>query len=166
MAEINVVRKRPVPIWAWLLAGIALFLLIWLLWGALRPGYVTRNRMVLTDPVTDVLVLVDTPDRRSLLGRQVQLSDVSVRRVTGDKTFWIGPSDDKQLLVVLNEEPTPGSSVEGRYNIEPGQTVDITGAMIQLPDADTARTLWGEAVAREAADDQVYLRANQVKIHE
>lgn len=163
MAEINVVRKPAIPFWGWLLAAgavLILWIVFWAFWSSDPPSAVA------TDPITDVYLLVAAPDRRAFLGRQAEFSNVTVLDVVGDKTFWIGPSTEKRVFVVLNEVPTPGQpGVEGRYDIRKGQTLSIVGALTEIPDAETAKTLWGEPGANAAAQEQVYLRANQVEIH-
>lgn len=176
MAEINVVHKPAFPRWAWWLVALAVAILLWILfwnlWAPDRTGAAlsdtSRSRAALsaaTDPITDVYVVVTAPDRRALLGRQAQFSGVMVQDVVGDKTFWIGPSADKRMFVVLDEAPTSSKpGVEGRYNIEKGQKLNITGALVQIPDAETAKTLWGAPGANAAASEQIYLRANQIEI--
>jgi len=172
MAEINVVRKPAFPLWGWLVAALAILLLFILFWAFWSPG----NRFNTTagntppaavnDPITDVYMVVAAPDRRALMGRQAKFANVTVQDVVGDKTFWIGPSAEQQIFVVLDEVPTPGKpGVEGRYHIRKGQTISITGTLIEMPAAETAKTLWGEPGANAAAKETVYIRANQIEIH-
>ena len=173
MAEIRVERKSVAPWWMW--AVLALFVLA-IVWGylAMRGHNTTADSAAVTaeserarsvDGVNDLLVIVTAPERRAFLGRNVQLTHVTVLDVVGDKTFWIGPSNEQRLFVVLNE--VPGSSrpgVEGRYNINPGQVLNLTGTIQELPDAATARAQWGEAGATAAREEQVYLFAQKAEI--
>ncbi len=115
--------------------------------------------------VTDMLIIVDAPDRASLVGRRVQFTNVTVQSVVGDKTFWIGPSKDKQLFVVLEEDQSAGST-EGQVDVNAGQTVTIIGEIRKLPSMEEARTQWGlsETNSAELEQQQIYLHAQQVQI--
>lgn len=82
--------------------------------------------------ITDAGTILNASDRSALVGRQVQLSDMRVVDVVGDRSFYVAPSADapenQRLFVVLNEMPTPGTpGTEGRYDVTEGQVVSIDG---------------------------------------
>ncbi len=104
---------------------------------------------------------------QALVGRQVELSGVRVQDVVGDKTFWIGPSQSQRLFVFLEEDRTAAKPVEGKVDVNPGQTVAIQGELRRLPSAEEAQRQWGMTPqAFEALKQaQVYLHARSVQIH-
>ena len=119
------------------------------------------------DPITDVIVIVTAPDRMPLVGRRVQLRDVRVQTVTGDRTFWAGPDPSQQLFVVLDEQATPGTPTEGRVNVQPGQTVTVSGTIRELPaDLGSVRQQWSLSQANETTlrNERVYLAADSVAV--
>jgi hypothetical protein len=117
------------------------------------------------EPITDLLLIVDASDQPALVGKQVQSEGVKVQSVVGDKTFWVGPSTDQQLFVVLEEDPSAGPT-EGQLDINPGQTVTLTGEVRQLPPMDEARAQWSlsDANSAQLANQQVYLYAKRANI--
>ena len=116
-------------------------------------------------PLTDLPI--GQPDQLvALVGQPVHLSGLKVQEVVGDKTFWVGPSTAQRLFVFLEEDPTAGQQVEGKVDVNPGQTLTIQGELRKLPSAEEAQRLWDitpqsfEALKQE----QVYLFARSVKV--
>jgi hypothetical protein len=173
MAEIKVQRKG-VPWWAWLLLAILAIVLIW--WAVeafsgddadeeMAPP-ATDAAVVDTAPVaapgspdgaageriTDIGALLDAEDPTALVGREVRLEDVRVLEMVGDATFWVGRGANDRMFVILDEQiPSPPPDVEGRVNVNAGQTVDIMGAVRASGDLpgggvldQTGRTAAGE----------------------
>lgn len=116
-------------------------------------------------PITDVVIFNTTPDKKSLVNRQVQLTNVNVQSVVGDRTFWVGPNNTQQMLVVLDEALDSGST-EKRLDVNAGQTVTLTGLVRALPSTQEAQKQWGLSAAEASAlqNQQVYLQASQVVI--
>lgn len=131
MAEIPVSRKGGIPWWAWaLLAVLAVVLLIWLLSSTNddREGAVAlREPAVLaaTEAPATTIAAVMTAEP----GREVALESVRVQEVLGDRGFLVGPSANQSVLVVLDEQPTPATPTEGRYDVTAGQLVDVNGVV-------------------------------------
>jgi hypothetical protein len=134
--------------------------------GAPGPAVAPGATRLPADPLADLIIILSTPDRPSLVGRQVQLTNVQVRSVVGDKAFWVGPSEAQRLFVVLDEERTPGTPTEGRVNVNPGQTVTVSGVLRRSPSAEEARRRLGLSAANAAtlAKEQIYLQAQRVQI--
>ncbi len=90
---------------------------------------------------------------------------MQVQSVVGDQAFWVGPSQDQQLFVVLEEDPSAGAT-EGQVDVNAGQMVSIMGEIRELPSMEEARAQWGlsEANTAQLANQQVYLHAEQVEI--
>lgn len=72
--------------------------------------------------ITDLTTLTSASDPNSLNGRQVQLSGVTVDRITS-KTLVVKDSSGKQCYVQLNQPMS---------NIQPGSQVNITGTVTQV----------------------------------
>lgn len=174
MAEIHIEQKKSNS-WMWLVGLLVLALLIW---GALElfdrdpevaAAPVDAPAVVAADPtpLTDVVAVVTAVDPMPLVGRQVQLTGVPVQSVPGDSTFWVGPSESQRLLVVLDEQPTPGTPVEGRVDVDPGQMVTVTGTLRQMP-ADLAawQTRWklDDAAMTSLRNARVYLAASRATV--
>lgn len=117
-------------------------------------------------PITDLGAIVAAADPAALVGRRVELTDVTVRSVVGDKTFWVGPSAAQQAFVFLLEEPSSGSPVEGQVDVNPGQQVSITGVVEKLPPLDQARQMFDLSSTNSGTlkNEQVYVVAKQVQI--
>ncbi len=71
------------------------------------------------------------------------------------------------MFVVLGEEQD-AAGVEGRVDVNEGQTVRLTGQVQQLPSIEEARQQWGlsEANAAELQNQEIYISAEQVEIIE
>lgn len=114
------------------------------------------------DTLTDMMVVVNDRNQRALAGRQALFANVPVQSVVGDRGFWVGPSPDEQLFVVIDE--ANAGRAEGAIQVTPGQTVTLGGVIEQLPSLDQAPPEWGLDASNSAAleGEQVYLHANQV----
>lgn len=155
MAEIPIERKSGIPWWVWLiLAVLVIAFFIWMFTGDddadrvatdLNPVEVvpvvpvTDATMAAPNdpagPITDLTMITGATGLTSMVGRQVQLGNVRVQEVVGDRTFWVGSSADQRALVVLNEVATPGQpGVEGRYDVTAGQVVNVNGTIRNIND--------------------------------
>ncbi len=154
MAEIPIERKSGIPWWAWLILALIIALLIWMFTrddDADRVATVSTPIEVAplndapmmaapidqagTDPITDLAMITGASGLTSMVGRQVQLNNVLVGEVVGDRTFWVGPSVDQRAFVVLNEVPTPNQpGVEGRYDVTTGQVINVNGMIRNIND--------------------------------
>ena len=117
------------------------------------------------EPVLDLVVVIDTDTLATdtLSGRTARFTDVEVREVVSDSTFWVGPDEAERLFVVLEEEPTPADPTEGRYDINAGQTITLTGTLQPVPSADSLRERWNfdDAMLSALRNEALYLRASQ-----
>lgn len=146
MAEIKV-QKKGMPWWVWLIAALVAVAVIW--WAVAEFGGDDTETagadvaVVETDPaapaapaptpdatLTDIAAILDAEDPTALIGREVRLDGVQVLEMVGDATFWVGRSADERAFVILDEQiPSPPPEVEGRVNVNAGQTVDIVGSI-------------------------------------
>ncbi len=101
----------------------------------------------------------------SIIGQQVQLSDVLVNRVTGDKTFIISSDTTNKVYVALTDNLKFGS-VEQARQIKDGQRVRITGVVKAMPSVEMITNLWKlpYAEADIATKYSYYIEATQVTV--
>ncbi|MGB3204873.1 MAG: hypothetical protein WBB28_07800 [Crinalium sp.] len=123
----------------------------------------TTTTTTTNEPITDVIVIVTEPQQQSLVNRRVQFTNVKVQNVNGDRTFWVGQSNNQRLLVVLDPALDKGRA-EKRVDINSGQTLDITGVIKQMPTPQQAQQQWGLTAAESQAlqNQRIYLQADQV----
>jgi hypothetical protein len=165
MAEIPI-RKRT-SLAAWAACVIAACTAVGLLIYALAPKYTEwRERSRAGDAITDVTVLVTLPDAAPVIGRKVTLQNVSVASVTGDRTFWIATGHRDPVFVVLDEQRTPGTATEGRYDVNVGQTIDIHGTIERFPGWEEARARWKVDAALPFQEQKIYIAADRLNITE
>lgn len=183
MAEIPVEKRSRMPWWIWVLALLLLAGIIW--WivdddadevAVVPPAAVEPVvPMAPVDPaaagseITDPLVIVAVPDRLPLVGRTVRLTAVEVQDVIGDQAFWIGPDENQRVLVAMQEVPPPGYPTDADIDINPGQTINLVGQVRRMPalageDLARTETAFGEAFARAAQDEQVYIFAQAADV--
>ncbi len=114
--------------------------------------------------IFDILTVLNVPDRTQFAGRPAQFLGVYVQTVPSDKVFFAGPAPDNALPVLLNEQQTPNTPMEGRVNVNPGQSVTIVGTIRPLPLPDDVRQMVTLTAADEAAlsGQQVFVFADQV----
>lgn len=156
MAEIPIERKSGTPWWLWLIVAAAvLALLIYMFSGDEAERDPVVEPVTAAAPVdgqaasamnnsatgaaagavTDLALITGATGLTSMIGREVQLNNVRVQEVVGDRTFWVGPDTNQRALVVLNEERTPGQATEGRYDVTPGQIINVNGTIRNTSDA-------------------------------
>ena len=117
MAEIPVEKRSGIPPWVWILLALLLVgLLAWWL---------------LDDDDGDVVDYADTDvvagaAAAYAIGDDVDLEGVRVSSLAGDMAFY-ADVEGGPMLVVFNEDQTPGTAMEGEKDINPGMMVDIEG---------------------------------------
>ena len=118
--------------------------------------------------ITDYLIIVAEPNRTSLIGRRVRLTGVQVQSVVGDRTFYVGPSESQRILVLLDEEKTPDSKIEGKVDVDPGQTVSFTGVIERMPSIEEARNRFGRLMndkeLNKLRDQQIFIHTDSVDV--
>jgi hypothetical protein len=165
-------RKRLFPLWVWPLIPLVLGLLSLAL--AMRGNDEPRQATTDTNQagannqgaaaaggaaLTDMLTVVNAPNRASYVGQPATFTNVQVQSVPGDRGFWIGPDANQQMFVVIDE--ANAGRPEGQTQIAPGQALTLGGVIRQFPAANQIPAEWGVDAAT-AATQQVYLHAQQV----
>ena len=149
MAEIPVEKKGGIPWWVWLLLLLALALLLWFLLADndddVEAVATEDDAALIADPdddglpevtdaagetITDLALIANNSDG-SLDGRRVELTGVTAGSVPEDAGFYIlAPgTTQERVWVVLEEVRTPDTPIEGRVDVDQGDTVDIVGVM-------------------------------------
>ena len=121
---------------------------------------------VVTVPITDELIIVGVRDRTPFVGRGASLIGTKVQRVVGSRSFWVGPSSNQRLFVVVDSSTSYRSAAK-QFDVEAGQMLAVTGVIKAVPsDLSRLRSAWGITAADEAAlrRDHVYLAATDVVI--
>lgn len=174
MANIPVEKNRPgwLP---WLLALAAIVLIGWIVVGIVDDDddvavvdtadpvvTVGEPEIVGIEPLTTLtsamLITADNPDQ--YVGREVTLTNLRVEAVPGDKAFIVSPpGGEGRMLVILDQQMTPGvAGIEGRYDVNPGQMVQVAGIVREVTDSDLSEWMLGDADI-EAGDIYVYANA-------
>lgn len=174
-----VARKHGLAWWVWLLLAALIALAVIALLLPLLSG--NRDRGAVASPtadgsptgsarataagsagrITDVAAIIGASDTESLIGRRVELDRVQVQAVASEAAFWVGPSADDQVFVVLEEDESEGPA-EGELDVDPGQTVSLVGVMRKLP--SEAKQRWGlsDNEVAQLQGEKVFVRARRV----
>jgi hypothetical protein len=118
--------------------------------------------------IADIETITGTNDAMVLVGRRVDLH-VDVQRRANDHAFWVGPRDNR-ILVVIGRDARGGSQrqrgVSAHHRIAPvrgGQRAAISGVIRRAP---TAEKRWSWNLTRdddrELADRKIYIHAEKV----
>lgn len=101
---------------------------------------------------------------QSLVGQEVRIPNATVQDVVGDSTFFVGPGVDQTVLAALEGELS-GSQGEQAVDINPGQQVQITGTVEQLPSTrGLARFGLNQAEIQGLQNQEVYLSISQAEV--
>ena len=125
-------------------------------------------------PTRDLVPVVEVPraEAANYVGAHVELGGVVVQSLASDRAFWVGPSPDRQILVVLSPRLTPPTGKhEHEPNasaptkpIEPGDSLDLEGTLRAPPTPDGLRRAFDLAPAQLArvAEQPLYVEATQI----
>ena len=125
---------------------------------------VADTQAALVEPLTSLVILKDRPVDE-LVGKKVNISNLKVTRVVGDKSFYVTPADgngDLTVFVFLDEQPTPNTPTEGRYDVDAGDTLALTG-FVQRTSLSSVKEKDDMVTAKELESlgkDAVYLHAD------
>jgi hypothetical protein len=86
--------------------------------------------------VSDVDLYGTTADKRTLLDRRVEFSNVRVTRVVSDRVFTV-TSGGGELYAMLDDALNQGA-MEQRVTVAAGQLLDVQGSVRAPPNAETA----------------------------
>ncbi len=177
MANIPVEKKSGFPWWLLLLGLLLLALLVWFFTRDGEIEETIEDDVVQVDPVpttnTGVITswaeLQNVAERRNLVGRQIDISDLVVTRVSGDSTFFVGPDMNTQgsdrLFVVLEnmgEDQTGAYGRDGRYNVDEMEQMTLRGEIMMLQSSDPDAWALNTTDADMVREGNVYVRASNL----
>lgn len=104
-----------------------------------------------------------------LVGRQVDLEEpVRVSRVVGDAVFYVVDPEapGAEVMVYLEEQPTPGTPTEGRYDVSPGMMVTAIEGTIERvePQQVEGWKLLSPEETERARQQGLYIRAARLEL--
>ncbi|WP_432535020.1 hypothetical protein [Kineococcus arenarius] len=110
--------------------------------------------------VGGVDVLTSGTDLTTLVGQQVQATEVQVTEVVADEAFYVGPQAGQTVLVRLPQF-AGADAAESPFTVEQGDVVSFTGSLAEVDDA-----LLSELRNYDPAPDlqvgSVYVQAEQI----
>lgn len=120
MAEIPVEKKNSLW-WLWLLGALLLgALLLWWLLGSDNGD---------AELYGDASEVVNTSPERMAVASAVDMDNLRVTRLTGDMSFFAEDNSGQEYFIVFDEVPTPNTAKEGRFDINPGNRIDVQGTV-------------------------------------
>lgn len=134
--------------------------------NANTPRIDVDNAGTATGPkVTDVNFFGGVNDKKTLLGRGAELTNVKVNRVLSDRVFTV-TSGSGEMFAMLDENLDTGGGKEKQIKMQKGQTVNLTGNFRGVPNAETRDEQNRDLNQREYAQmkgQDVYLHVNSVR---
>jgi hypothetical protein len=112
--------------------------------------------------IADVNEISDTADRRSLVGRRVEITSAQVQEVTGNYIFWVGSRNSG--VPVAREDKMRGPVTE---HVQRGDRVAISGVVRLLETVPQTDLLWDKVNDNERADmlnSRIYIAAESVRV--
>ena len=99
----------------------------------------------------------------SRVGRSVDLNGASVLSVVGDSAFFVGSDEQRRVLVVLEslgEAELGAGGSDGRFNVDEGQTLNLSGTVARY--VEGARGTWDlpESERERMLQRGLYVRVN------
>jgi hypothetical protein len=159
-------RKAGVPWWVWLLGGLLLIGLLWLMFSGLNDSDVATDGSntgtstgtgagtgagatgsgTITAGSTDLLPLSsqDGGALQQYEGQNVEGNSVAVESVVSDEGLWVGESQEERMFVFLD---LPG---ESGPDVDAGDMVSFSGTVEAVPQGFEDR--FGGIEAEEGAD--------------
>jgi len=131
--------------------------------AAVEPG--PGAQPAAAEPIRDVIIIVTAQDRTSLFQRPVDVVGAEVQKVSNERVFWIGPSAEQSVPVVLSDDAR--SSLEQRkQKIQKGDRVAIAGEIHKTPSMQDMEQQWSlsSTDAEQLGKGILYLQARRILI--
>ncbi len=112
-------------------------------------------------PLSDVVAFATATDPASFIGRKAKLTNVQVQKVITDRAFFVGPSPQQQMLVLLDKGMDAGAGTASKVTITTGQPVSLIGVVEAMPTQEAVNQTYGVAATDYTAiqDQKAYLHA-------
>lgn len=109
-------------------------------------------------------------DRKSFVGKRVNLKAINVESVVGDRAFYVGNSRDKRILIIFQEEepgPKP-QKFDGKIDVDKGQKISLEGIVRTMPSVEEAKRQFGNLMSAETLnglkDEETYIYTDDPRI--
>ncbi len=112
-------------------------------------------------PLSDVVTFAAATDPLSFVGRKAKLTNVVVQKVLSDRAFFVGPTAQQQMLVLLDKGMDASASGASKVTIATGQPVSLIGIVEKLPTQEAISQQYQISGANYTAiqDQKAYLHA-------
>jgi len=84
-------------------------------------------------PLSNVVLFAAATDPQSFVGRNAKLTAVPVQKVLSDRAFFVGPTPQQQILVLLDKGLDAGATTSSKVTIATGQPVSLIGVVEKMP---------------------------------
>lgn len=114
------------------------------------------------DLITDIATISNTADRRTLVGKKVDIASAKVQSVVGNYVFWAG--EPHTAVPIAREDKMHGTVPE---HVRSGDSVRIKGTIRLLENLPDTDPLWDSISNDERRDilaARVYVAAESVAI--
>ena len=111
--------------------------------------------------LSNVETFASTPDPTTLIGERAKLINVPVQQVLSDRAFFVGPSAQQRMLVLLDKGMDAGAAAGNKVTIAAGQSVSLTGIVAKMPTQEAIGQEYKISGANYTAiqDQKAYLHA-------
>lgn len=118
--------------------------------------------------ITELETITGSNDAMHLVGQRVDLH-ADVQQVVSDVAFWVGPSDNRLLVVIARDDRTGHDRQTGHPSshrlsvMRAGQQATISGVVRRLPEAEATHS-WNltRRDVEELAARGVYVHAQEI----
>lgn len=112
-------------------------------------------------PLSDVVTFATATDPTTFIGRKAKLTNVQVQKVITDRAFFVGPSPQQQMLVLLDKGMDAGASGSAKVTVAAGSPVSLVGVVEALPTQEAVNQTYGVSGSDYAAiqGQKAYLHA-------
>ena len=107
------------------------------------------------------MVFATAPDATAFIGRKAKLTNVPVQKVITDRAFFVGPSAQQQMLVLLDKGMDAGANGGKKVTVATGRPVSLIGVVEAMPTQEAITQTYGVSGADYAAlqSQKAYLHA-------
>ena len=84
-------------------------------------------------PLSDVVAFATAADPLTFVGHNAKLTNVPVQKVLSDRAFFVGPTAQQQILVLLDKGMDAGASGASKVTIAAGKPVSLVGIVEKMP---------------------------------
>ncbi len=112
-------------------------------------------------PLSSVILFAAGTDPLTLVGRNAKLTNVPVQKVLSDRAFFVGPTPQQQMLVLLDKGMDAGATTPSKVTIAAGQPVSLVGIVEKMPTQEAISQQYQITGANYTAiqDQKSYLHA-------